>query len=623
MSKSSLAKLSCMFTVGLIAAVAVPFTGSAQVSIISEGTTNGAPTTVIPPTTINGKITHFIEGGAKSQNSNNLFHTFTRFDLLRGEAAFFRDGANSPVNPGVQNVIARVTDFPTVIDGLVDTKTGYPNAHFYLLSPNGISLGSNAQFNVLNYAYLTTANVIKFADGNAFSAASRGNQTLSIAPVASFGFTGATIGTIGLDRGATLTVDPFTTVAFLGGRIILGDNATVKASADNARFEFVTVAGARDIGIREAVPGYDLQSTFGFGDRNSIIVGNNVTINPGPSGILRLGDSGPPEHTGPPGFITAGETVYNTRTTAFGWNFFQTSPATVSLSPSLSSVEAGNGGTLAVSLNGTTANSMTVGLTSDKPGVASLVTPSVIIGTGKSSETTSFTTSQVGTATITASLPPSTNAIATIQVNPVSNVSVLLSPLTIFQNTTGVLTVTLSKPAPENTPVHLRSLNPSVLTVPDTVVVNSGLQSQSFLVKGLTTGTATVTAQSGSSTASNVVQVTPFVIPTTATQVKGGNENQSQSATVAPALFYTNRLALNTDRCSAGKAGDFSSFVQRGRDRIPFQPGQFLSSPSVLDEDPSELGALPVRPAVIASAHARILNLAPNIASFLEPNQGC
>jgi filamentous hemagglutinin family protein len=644
--KSTLLFVLC-FGVGVVA----PGTGSAQVSAVSKiegGTTNGIPTNVIQ-TTVNGKIAHSIQGGANGCaecfQSYNLFHTFTNFQLRGAEVALFRDGVNTQgqtlINNAVQNVVARVGN-PTFIDGLVDTKTGYPNAHFYLLSPNGISLGTNARFNVQNYVYLTTANFIKFTDGNVFSAAATGNQPLSIAPVASFGFTGATNATIGFDKKATLMIDPFTTVAFLGaGQIILGDNLTVKAATDNARFEFATVAQG-EIGVKEAVPrntmsalGYDLQSNSGFGDRNSIIVGHDVTIDPGPNGILRLGDSGPPGRTGPPGFITPGETVYNTSTTAFGWNFFQTSPATVSLTPSPNPVEAGNGGTVAVSLNGTTANPMVVGLSSDNSKIASLP-PSVDIAPGETSKAANFTTAQDGAAGIKAT-SGNAQAIATIQVNPVPVVSV--SPLSVLKDATGTVTVTLSKVAPADTTVQLKNSNPSVIKAQTSIVVNGGSQTQSFQVQGLETGTSTVTAQSGSSTISNIVQVTgepstPKVLPdsnntllnTFATgQIPEHNEpTNNASGKVGTGFFYTNQLALNMDRCSAGKDGEFSSFVQRGRDRIPFQPGQFLSSPSeTADGDHTDLGGLPVRPAPLVYGHARILNLAPKIASFLQVNAGC
>ena len=61
---------------------------------------------------------------------------------------------------------------------------------------------------------------------------------------------------------------------------------------------------------------------------------------------------------------------------------------------------------------------------------------------------------------------------------------------------------------------------------------------------------------------------------------------QNLSGTIAPLPQTPLQVAnLFTDRCAAVKGGKFSSFVIGGRDNIPPEPGNFLSSPLLLEND--------------------------------------
>ena len=111
-----------------------------------------------------------INGG--TERGNNLFHSFSTFIINNGETAFFNNA------PHITNIFSRVTGVtPSIIDGLI-TSNGSVN--FFLMNPNGITFGPNAQI-ALGSFFATTAESIKFADGQTFEATADSNSILSFA----------------------------------------------------------------------------------------------------------------------------------------------------------------------------------------------------------------------------------------------------------------------------------------------------------------------------------------------------------------------------------------------------------------------------------------------------------
>jgi filamentous hemagglutinin family protein len=106
-------------------------------------------------TQVSGANNNFtITGGL--DRGQNLFHSFTDFSVPTGGAATFDNSL------GKQSIITRVTgrDFSD-INGLVNTQ----GANFFLINPNGIVFGTNAQLNVGQTFVGSTANGIDLVDG--------------------------------------------------------------------------------------------------------------------------------------------------------------------------------------------------------------------------------------------------------------------------------------------------------------------------------------------------------------------------------------------------------------------------------------------------------------------------
>ncbi len=101
-----------------------------------------------------------IEGGL--EQGVNLFHSFEKFNVNAGRQAFF-------INPpGVKNIISRVTGSSR--SEILGTLGVLRPANLFLINPNGIVFGPNAQLNIGGSFVATTANAIKFGDRGFWSA---------------------------------------------------------------------------------------------------------------------------------------------------------------------------------------------------------------------------------------------------------------------------------------------------------------------------------------------------------------------------------------------------------------------------------------------------------------------
>jgi filamentous hemagglutinin family protein len=172
-----------------------------------------------------------IAGG--TQSGTTLFHSFSSFSIPTGQTARFLP------NAVVQNIIARVTGRErSQIDGTLAVNG---TANLFLLNPNGITFGQNAQLAINGSFVASTAERVQFSDGSEFSATQPQVPdllTLSVPIGVQFGAeTGSIV------NQAKLQV---LSIALLGGDLIL-ENGTI--STVGGRGLFVSAAGPGFVGL--------------------------------------------------------------------------------------------------------------------------------------------------------------------------------------------------------------------------------------------------------------------------------------------------------------------------------------------------------------------------------------
>ena len=112
---------------------------------------------------------YIIEGGTTSDNGENLFHSFTEFNLNTEQIATFQS------NPEIVNIFSRVTGGnSSSINGSIEVSNGSSN--LFLMNPAGIVFGNNASLNVGGDFTATTATGIDFDNGR-FNATGENNYT--------------------------------------------------------------------------------------------------------------------------------------------------------------------------------------------------------------------------------------------------------------------------------------------------------------------------------------------------------------------------------------------------------------------------------------------------------------
>ena len=115
-------------------------------------------------------------------SGNNLFHSFSTFNLATGESATFTGPST------LANIVGRVTGGSgSSIDGTIATLTG-GSTNLFLVNPAGIAFGPNARLNVEGSFHVSTADYLAFADGAKFMANFGNGSSFTTAEPAAFGF---------------------------------------------------------------------------------------------------------------------------------------------------------------------------------------------------------------------------------------------------------------------------------------------------------------------------------------------------------------------------------------------------------------------------------------------------
>jgi filamentous hemagglutinin family protein len=185
---------------------------------------------------------------------SNLFHSFNRFNLLNGEAAFFFSSS------GIHNIFSRVTGgTPSEINGLIrtlnTTGTQRANVNFYLMNPAGIIFRPNARLNIGSSTrgsfVATTLDAIAFPNGSQFSAINPGNANSLLTVV------GDPSGFVASQRqpgaihsiGNTLQVATGQSLVLVGGDVLLDNSNLYVSYPTGGRIEIGSLKGAGIIGL--------------------------------------------------------------------------------------------------------------------------------------------------------------------------------------------------------------------------------------------------------------------------------------------------------------------------------------------------------------------------------------
>ena len=187
---------------------------------------------------------HDITGGSRS--GTNLFHSFGFFSVGSGDVANFNNTAGLPTS----NILGRVTGGqPSNIFGTIQT-TNFPGTNLFLLNPAGWVFGAGATLNVSGSFHVSTADYIRFADGNTFctNACPNGQaNVLSVAEPAAFGFLGPTAGPISVQQ-SFLQVPEGKTLTIVGGDIQVADFSLLAAPGGQIQIGSFASAGEATVG---------------------------------------------------------------------------------------------------------------------------------------------------------------------------------------------------------------------------------------------------------------------------------------------------------------------------------------------------------------------------------------
>lgn len=127
----------------------------AQAQITPDNTLGAEGSRLTPNILINNASSDRIDGGAI--RGSNLFHSFTEFNINDGQRVFFGNPA------GIQNILTRVTGGQA--SNILGTLGVDGAANLFLINPNGILFGKNAQLDIQGSFLGTTANSLVFPNG--------------------------------------------------------------------------------------------------------------------------------------------------------------------------------------------------------------------------------------------------------------------------------------------------------------------------------------------------------------------------------------------------------------------------------------------------------------------------
>jgi filamentous hemagglutinin family protein len=177
---------------------------------ITPDTTLGAESSVVTPDAIvGGDPADLIEGGAL--RGSNVFHSFIDFNVAESQRVYF-------ANPdGINNIVSRVTGGN--VSNIFGTLGVDGAANLFLLNPNGILFGPNAQLDVAGSFSASTGDRFSYLDGSEFSAI-----TPNAAPLV----------TVSITPGVQFGADAPDALILNQGDLVAGQDLTLQAGAVNS-----------------------------------------------------------------------------------------------------------------------------------------------------------------------------------------------------------------------------------------------------------------------------------------------------------------------------------------------------------------------------------------------------
>jgi len=259
------------------------FSGERTMAQITPDATLGAESSTVR--VVNGATFTFdvIEGGAT--RGTNLFHSFEQFSVPTGRVATFNYAAD------IQNIISRVTG--TSLSNLEGFILANGTANLFLLNPNGIIIGPDAQLAIGGSFVASTAESAVFNNGFAFSATNPQAPPLLTINVPMGLQYGANPGRIVNQSVAGFRAEPGKTLALIGGDVDIEGGVLY---TPDGRIELGSVAGNSFVGLTPTDTGYALNyegvenfqdinlsrgafvNTSGEGGGSIQVQGRNVTL---------------------------------------------------------------------------------------------------------------------------------------------------------------------------------------------------------------------------------------------------------------------------------------------------------------------------------------------------------
>ena len=299
MGHRALCHLSCALPLAISGFIGLTINSPVFAQLTPDNTLGAESSTVTVE-----QLRDLIQGGAIRGNA--LFHSFDEFNVESDRGAFF-DLQN---NTDILNIFTRVTGgnvsnvlgtLGVLQDALNSDVLG--NANLFLLNPNGITFGANANLQLNGSFFATTADSFDF-DNFVFSASGEEAPppllTVSIPRFASFRDNPGTITNQSIvenDRGRIigLQVQPDQNIGFIGGEVKFTDGG--RAGAPDGRIEIGAVGGNSFVsftqtqtsaGITNYVLGYEGVETF----QDIILENQSADPDALPANLTAGGDEG-------------------------------------------------------------------------------------------------------------------------------------------------------------------------------------------------------------------------------------------------------------------------------------------------------------------------------------------